>query len=44
MPEFNIQSAERCSYATKFLFMWVKAMADYYKVYSDSKPLREKLI
>jgi dynein heavy chain len=23
--------------------MWVKAMVDYYKVYSETKPLREKL-
>lgn len=43
-PEFNYQAVERCSYATKFLFMWVKAMVDYQKVYVETKPLREKLI
>lgn len=24
--------------------MWVKAMVDYYKVYTETKPLREKLV
>lgn len=43
-PEFTFASVERCSFATKFLFMWVKAMVDYYKVYTETKPLREKLI
>lgn len=31
-PEFTFAAVERCSFATKFLFMWVKAMVDYYKV------------
>lgn len=43
-PEFNFASVERCSFATKFLYMWVKAMVDYYKVYTETKPLREKLV
>ncbi len=43
-PEFTFSSVERCSFATKFLYMWVKAMADYYKVYTETKPLREKLV
>ncbi|KAL4427402.1 hypothetical protein ABPG74_009674 [Tetrahymena malaccensis] len=43
-PEFTFAAVERCSFATKFLYMWVKAMVDYYKVYTETKPLREKLI
>ena len=43
-PEFSLQAAEKCSFATKFLFMWVKAMYDYYRVFTDTKPLREQLI
>lgn len=31
-PEFTLAAVERCSFATKFLFMWCKAMVDYYKV------------
>jgi len=33
-PEFTFNAVERTSYATKFLYMWVKAMWDYYKVYT----------
>jgi dynein heavy chain len=40
-PEFSLQAAEKCSYACKFLFMWVKAMYDYFRVFTDTKPLRE---
>lgn len=43
-PEFTFSAVERCSFATKFLFMWVKAMMDYYKVFVETKPLREKLV
>jgi len=43
-PEFNFAAVERCSFATKFLFMWVKAMVDYYKVFVETKPLREQLL
>lgn len=43
-PEFTFASVERCSFATKFLYMWVKAMMDYYKVYTETRPLREKLV
>ena len=43
-PEFTLAAVERCSFATKFLFMWCKAMVDYYKVYTETKPLREKLV
>lgn len=43
-PEFTFSAVERCSHATKFLYMWVKAMMDYFKVFTETKPLREKLI
>jgi dynein heavy chain len=43
-PEFTFSAVERSSFATKFLFMWVKAMWDYYKVYTETEPLRKKLI
>jgi dynein heavy chain, axonemal len=32
-PEFTFAAVERCSFATKFLYMWCKAMVDYYKVH-----------
>jgi dynein heavy chain len=41
---FNYQSAEKCSFALKFLYLWCKAMVDYYQVFTETKPLREKLI
>lgn len=43
-PEFSLHSVEKCSFATKFLYMWVKAMYDYFKVFTETKPLREQLI
>jgi dynein heavy chain, axonemal len=42
-PEFNFQAVERTSFATKFLYLWVNAMLGYYKVFTETKPLREKL-
>jgi dynein heavy chain, axonemal len=42
-PNFNLESAKHSSYAVQFLFAWVKAMVDYFKVYTETKPLREKL-
>lgn len=43
-PDFTYAKVENSSYACKYLFLWVKAMVDYYKVFTDTKPLREKLI
>lgn len=40
---FSLNVVERCSYATKFLYMWVTAMVDYHKVFTETQPLREKL-
>lgn len=43
-PDFTFQKIESSSYACKYLFLWVKAMVDYYKVFTETKPLREKLV
>ena len=43
-PEFTLIGAEKCSFACKFLYMWVKAMYDYFRVFTDTKPLREQLV
>ncbi len=43
-PEFSLAAAEKCSFATKFLYMWVIAMYDYYKVFTETRPLREQLV
>ena len=42
-PDFNRENMERCNVATKFLYLWVNAMYEYYTVYTTTKPLREKL-
>lgn len=42
-PEFTLERAKTGSYAIQFLFLWVKAMHDFNKVYLETKPLREKL-
>jgi dynein heavy chain, axonemal len=42
-PDFTLDRAKSCSYAVQFLYMWVRAMYDYNKVYLETKPLREKL-
>lgn len=43
-PDFNYPKVESSSYACKYLFLWVKAMVDYYKVFTETKPQREKLV
>lgn len=43
-PTFNLESVAKCNVASKYLFLWVQAMYDYYTVYTTTKPLREKLI
>lgn len=43
-PDFTYSKIESSSYACKYLFLWVKAMVDYYKVFTETKPLREKLV
>jgi dynein heavy chain len=43
-PEFTSAAVDRGNYATKFLYMWVKAMTDYYNVFTKTKPLRDRKI
>jgi dynein heavy chain len=42
-PEFTLDRAKSSSYAIQFLFLWVKAMFDFNKVFNETRPLREKL-
>lgn len=42
-PQFTLDRAKTASYAIQFLFLWVKAMYDFNKVFNETRPLREKL-
>jgi len=42
-PKFNLESAANSSHAVKYLFSLCKAMYDFYKVYTETEPLRIKL-
>ncbi len=42
-PEFTFERAKATSYTIQFLYLWVKAMVDFNKVFLETKPLREKL-
>jgi dynein heavy chain len=42
-PEFTLERAKTASYAIQFLYLWVKAMFDFNKVFNETRPLREKL-
>lgn len=42
-PEFTLERAKSSSYAIQFLYLWVKAMFDFNKVFKETQPLREKL-
>ena len=42
-PEFTLDRAKTSSYAIQFLYLWVKAMFDFNKVFNETRPLREKL-
>lgn len=42
-PKFNERDATLGSKATGYLYGWCKCMYDYYKVFTETKPLREKL-
>ena len=42
-PKFTLESAASSSFAIKFIFSWVKAMYDFYKVYTETEPIRVKL-
>lgn len=39
-PEFTLDRAKTASYAIQFLYLWVKAMFDFNKVYNETRPLR----
>jgi len=41
--EFNMENAKKSSIAAAGLFAWVKAMFSFYKVYTETEPLRIKL-
>ena len=41
--EFTYERAKGASYAIQFLYLWVKAMYDFNKVFNETRPLREKL-
>lgn len=42
-PQFTLDRAKTASYAIQFLYLWVKAMYDFNKVFNETRPLREKL-
>ena len=35
-PKWSLEAAQKSSYAVQFLWSWVKAMSDYYKVYTTT--------
>ncbi len=43
-PKFNQKDAWGASKAAGYLFGWVKAMYDYYKVFVTSEPIRKQLM
>lgn len=43
-PKFNEKDAWNGSKAAGYLYGWVKAQYDYYKVYVTTEPLRKQLI
>ena len=42
--KFNEKDAYGASKATGFLFGWVKCMYDYFRVFTDTKPIREEML
>lgn len=42
-PNFTEASVLKCNYATKFLYKWCIAMIDYYHIFTETAPLRDKL-
>lgn len=42
-PDFNLQSVQYTSFATKFLFIWINCIVKWYEVWKESKPTRDKL-
>lgn len=42
-PDFKLERAKECSFAIKFIFLWITAMYDFNKVYLATQPLRDEL-
>jgi len=38
--EFNFHTVEKTSYATKYLFLWVQAMVNFYYKWKETEPVR----
>jgi dynein heavy chain len=41
--EFKLSAVERCSYAMKFLYMWVKAIIEFTNRWNETEPIRAHL-
>lgn len=42
-PDFNLNTVSHTSQATKYLYLWVVSMEQWYQKWSNTKPLRENL-
>lgn len=42
-PMFTAKDTAKANFAIQFLFKWVDAMYNYYKIFTETKPLREQL-
>lgn len=42
-PKFTEKDAYGASKATGYLYGWVKCMYDFFKVFTETKPIREEL-
>ena len=38
-----MKAVERCSHATKYLYLWVRAMLNFNKVWVETEPARVTL-
>lgn len=38
--EFKLSAVERTSHATKYLYLWVKAIVEFTNKWSDTEPIR----
>lgn len=43
-PKWSLEAAKQSSYAVQFIWSWVDAMTSFYEVFTNTKPLREKLV
>lgn len=42
-PEFSMEAIKKVSHATKYLYLWIKCMVDYYNTQKETEPIRKKL-